>query len=241
MRRLYGLDALRGIAAICVMVGHFAATFGLGEYPFHAGLAVDLFFILSGFVMTRTYEERLRSGLTAPQFIALRYRRLFLPLAIGSTLGLIGAAAVIGPAPQLLASWVFILAFLPTVWLGNAFLLNGPAWSLFLEILSNALHGTLLAKTSTRRLAALYAASVAVFIATYFAGLSHWDYGLSAILWLIPRELSAYLIGIIIFRVYGDRPLGNRPAIAIAAFMACLWAATLNPFVELACALVFAP
>lgn len=241
VRRLYGLDALRGIAALAVMVGHFAAAFGLGAYPLHAGLAVDLFFILSGFVMTRTYEARLRDGLTAPQFIALRYRRLFLPLAIGSTLGLVAAAAVVGPSPHLMAAWVFMLAFLPAFWMSNAFPLNGPAWSLFVEILSNAVHAALFAKARTITIAAVCAACATVFIASYFAGLSRWDYGLDAILWLIPRELSCYLIGIILHRVYGERPLGDQPTFAVAAFVVALWAATLNPYVELACVFIVAP
>ena len=241
MRRLYGLDALRGIAALAVMLGHFTAIYKLGGLPLSSALAVDLFFILSGLVMARTYEERLRDDLTASQFLALRYRRLFLPLAIGSTICFIATAAMFGLSIQLLASWLLILAFLPTFWTPNAFPLNGPAWSLFLEILSNAMHGVLLAKRKTGALIALWAGCAIVFICMYLAGMSRWDYGLDAILLVIPRELSCYLIGIILCRVYGDRPLGTHPAFAILAFTVALWAATLHPLVELICALIVAP
>lgn len=60
--RLYGLDALRGVAAIAVAVHHLARTYHLPALPLNPAIAVDLFFILSGFVMTRTYEDRLRRG-----------------------------------------------------------------------------------------------------------------------------------------------------------------------------------
>ncbi|RWH17217.1 acyltransferase family protein, partial [Mesorhizobium sp.] len=80
--RLYGLDALRGVAALAVALHHFAHAYHLPPLPINPFLAVDLFFILSGFVMARTYEGRLRNGLTTVRFIGLRYRRLFMPLAI---------------------------------------------------------------------------------------------------------------------------------------------------------------
>ncbi|RWD64150.1 MAG: acyltransferase, partial [Mesorhizobium sp.] len=72
--RLYGLDALRGVAAVAVALQHLMRIYHLPEAPLNPFLAVDLFFILSGFVMARTYEDRLRRGLSAVGFIGLRYR-----------------------------------------------------------------------------------------------------------------------------------------------------------------------
>src|SRR5690348_12833235 len=89
VKRLNGLDALRGVAALVVAFHHLSVisvSRGLGELPF---LAVDLFFVISGFVMARTYEERLQTTLSTPRFILLRYKRLWLPLAIGTMLGMI--------------------------------------------------------------------------------------------------------------------------------------------------------
>ena len=70
--RLLGLDALRGIAAIMVVMFH------LGLPMMGSHLAVDFFFMLSGFVMARTYDERLQTGAMSPlAFMIKRYRRLW--------------------------------------------------------------------------------------------------------------------------------------------------------------------
>lgn len=238
--RLHGLDALRGLAALFVAIHHLIRIEGRPS-PIGPALAVDLFFILSGFVMTRMYEMRIRDGLTAVQFLKLRYLRLFTPLAIGSTLGFIWAVSTLGPSIDLAAAYVLILAFLPAFWMAKAFLINVPAWSLFLEILSNALHGAVLAHMRNGQLLGLWGAATVAFVGTYVAGLSRWDHDIGSILWLIPRELSCYLAGILLFRVYGDRPLGNQPLGAIALFALLLVTAQLNPFLELAAVLIAAP
>lgn len=63
MSRLSGLDAIRGIAALIVVVRHFQQTFYLSELPISAGVSVYMFFVLSGFVMARTFEARMLAGL----------------------------------------------------------------------------------------------------------------------------------------------------------------------------------
>lgn len=57
------LDGLRGVAALCVLVSHLfeAIAFANGDAEqncFHRFLAVDFFFILSGFVMSYAYDDR---------------------------------------------------------------------------------------------------------------------------------------------------------------------------------------
>ena len=239
--RLQGLDALRGIAALAVALHHLGRLYGRAGPPVLPSLAVDLFFILSGFVMARTYEARMRDRLTAVQFIALRYRRLFLPLAVGSTLGLVWATIRYGPSGELVLAYALILAFLPAFWMANCFLINGPAWSLFIEILSNGLHGALFGKLSKHAVFALWIVITIVFCVTFLAGISHWDPGIAAILSLIPRGLSCYLMGILLFRHWGDAPIGNQPLVAIAIFPILLMAALINPWVELATVLIAAP
>ena len=204
---MHGLDAIRGIAAL-VVVFHHLATFsgraGFGELPF---FAVDLFFVLSGFVMTRTYEPRLRHGhLTTISFVAIRYRRLFLPLAIGTTLGVSSALFRFGPSIEYLPAYALALLFLPAFWMTGAFLFNVPAWSLFIEIATNAIHGALLAKRSVRTLLVLLIANAALTIGLLSIGLAHWGEGIVPILSCIPRELSFYIAGILLFRIFGDAP-----------------------------------
>ena len=75
------LDGLRGVAAVSVLVYHLfeaiAFADGATEQRFYHGfLAVDFFFVLSGFVMGYAYDERLKTGsLTTGGFIRRRLDR----------------------------------------------------------------------------------------------------------------------------------------------------------------------
>lgn len=60
--RLTTLDGLRGAAAVSVMIFHFVGLFRTGRSLPSAYLAVDMFFILSGFILSRLYETPLRAG-----------------------------------------------------------------------------------------------------------------------------------------------------------------------------------
>ena len=69
------LDALRGIAALLVVMLHGGMPF-FPFFPHLAYLAVDLFFVLSGFVLSYAYQGRLDHGLTTTRFLAHRLIRL---------------------------------------------------------------------------------------------------------------------------------------------------------------------
>lgn len=88
---LQGLTALRGVAALFVMAHHFLFVL-LEELPkalpshlfYKSYLWVDLFFILSGFVLAYVYSESFKSGVKRPQylhFIWARFARIY-PLHI---------------------------------------------------------------------------------------------------------------------------------------------------------------
>ena len=73
-----------------VMIYHLPVIFGF-NIP-HAYLAVDLFFMLSGWVMAYSYEERIGQGLAFKQFALQRLARLYplygVALALGFSLAL---------------------------------------------------------------------------------------------------------------------------------------------------------
>jgi len=137
------MDGLRGIAAMTVVLFH---SFG-GSLAPNAHLAVDLFFILSGFVIAYSYDDRLRSGMATSDFIAKRLIRLY-PMGLVGALGGILIAVVHNttnpadayPPGSIAASGGLSLAMLP--YLGqainnNAFSFNPPLWSLFFELAAN--------------------------------------------------------------------------------------------------------
>lgn len=202
--RLIVLDGIRGVAAVLVALHHFMWFIGAGGLGPIPQFAVDAFFILSGFVMARTYEQRMRTGLSAPSFIALRYRRLWFPMFAGTTLGLVHGVLYGGTFIDLATAYAVGLLFLPTVWMPVAFWLNTPAWSLFLEILANAIHGSVLWRIPTKPLLGIAAACAVVSGALMPFGLGVWHLDTVSIISLLPREMAVYICGVVIFRVRGD-------------------------------------
>jgi peptidoglycan/LPS O-acetylase OafA/YrhL len=70
------LDGIRGLAAIFVLNRHTGDFWGFLFYRSY--LAVDLFFILSGFVISYAYDEKLRNGvITLKDFVLIRLIRLY--------------------------------------------------------------------------------------------------------------------------------------------------------------------
>lgn len=140
------LDGIRGVAAIFVLIRHTGGLWGF-EF-FRSYLAVDIFFILSGFVIAHAYDEKLRSAaLSFTDFAKLRVVRLY-PVFIFS-LALMSAVMLL----QTLAgkhhgdfSWAqfgeviaLTALFLPShLGKDNAlFPINSPYWSLFFELVAN--------------------------------------------------------------------------------------------------------
>ena len=81
------LNGLRGVAALAVAAYHGPQLFGVSHHLPHAYLAVDLFFVLSGFVMAHVYLGRITGGMALARFIQLRMARLYPLLALITLVG----------------------------------------------------------------------------------------------------------------------------------------------------------
>lgn len=154
--RLPLLDAMRALAAFLVLLFHVDVIFGGPPLFRHTELAVDFFFMLSGFVLTFGLERGQRSG----SFILARIGRLWPMMALGSIVG-VGAAWLRGGDPQALAvSFLLAVLLLPsTIVRSPIFPLNGPQWSLMLELIANVAHALVLRRLPTRMLLILAASS----------------------------------------------------------------------------------
>jgi peptidoglycan/LPS O-acetylase OafA/YrhL len=136
------LDGLRGVAAAFVAMRHTAFFHNLG---IHGGyMAVDLFFVLSGFVIAHAYERRLAAGLGAGRFLVLRYLRLWPVYLIGAGLGLAAALCHALPGRENLSPAEvarvapFALAMLPGPHIRQMlYPVDSVAWSLALELIIN--------------------------------------------------------------------------------------------------------
>jgi peptidoglycan/LPS O-acetylase OafA/YrhL len=81
-QRFETLDALRGLAALAVVSGHTQDLFGGSIFPL-GYLAVDFFFMLSGFVLAYAYGQRVEGGLTVGHFMKARLIRFYALYLIG--------------------------------------------------------------------------------------------------------------------------------------------------------------
>jgi peptidoglycan/LPS O-acetylase OafA/YrhL len=173
------LDGVRGIAAIFVFTRH-ASDFW-GWRPYRSYLAVDLFFLLSGFVIAYAYDERLRNKtMSTRQFLLTRLIRLypmFLLSVILSSVVMIGKSASGTQEHSTFAEMLGVFAltalFLPAKMQGNVqlFPLNGPYWSLFYELVANTLYALLVPILNTYVLAFIVAGSlVAVCVGAVLHG-----------------------------------------------------------------------
>ena len=176
------LDGLRGVAALLVVWYHvfegfaFAEGFnGAGDGVItvinHGYLAVDFFFLLSGFVMGYAYDDRWRKGFTVREFFRRRLIRLHPMVAFGAVFGaltfLLGGAQQWDGTPVAfhfvllaLIAGCFMIPALPGVGYevrgnGEMFPLNGPSWSLFFEYIGNILYALAICRLSTRWLTLL--------------------------------------------------------------------------------------
>ena len=89
------LDALRGVAALAVLLLHTRNYLLWPDLARSAYLAVDFFFVLSGFVVAHAYDAKLGRSLPVTRFLKLRLIRLH-PLHLAGIL--VGAAAVVPAA-----------------------------------------------------------------------------------------------------------------------------------------------
>src|SRR5215469_8721063 len=78
-KKILPLESLRGIAALCVALHHVHTQSPLTENAFiaHANLMVDLFFVLSGYVIAHSYVDRLTTVSAVVAFQRKRFWRLY--------------------------------------------------------------------------------------------------------------------------------------------------------------------
>ena len=176
------LDALRGAAALMVVWYHFFEGFAFAEGTAittfnHGHLGVDLFFMLSGFVISYAYDDRWQSTpnpLTLKEFFKRRLIRLHPMLIMGAIIGFItfllqGGVKWDGTATPMswsLVALVLTMFFIPAYpgapydlrGNGEMYSLNGPSWSLFFEYIGNILYALIIRRLGNRALAVLTAA-----------------------------------------------------------------------------------
>jgi len=207
------LDALRGVAALAVVFHHFSTRIDLGGFFAHGYLAVDFFFVLSGFVIAHAYGPRLANGaMSVGRFVLIRAIRL-LPLVF---LGTLIAVAIEWRRPDILdqgvhfkdtlLALVFGDLLVPTLWPTSlqpnvAFPLNVVVWSLFFEAAANLFYAPLAHLRRGRWILVATAAVSAIMIVkgaeifgavNFGAEITGFGYGFARVGWSFSLGLALF-------------------------------------------------
>lgn len=242
------LDGLRGVAALLVLWYHVHEGFAFASGAPIIGsinygyLAVDFFFMLSGFVIGYAYDDRLHRSMSLGNFARRRLIRLHPMVVFGALLGVVcfliqGAEQWDGTpasAPGIMTALLCAMLFIPALpggfyevrGNGETFPLNGPAWSLFFEYIGNIIYALVISRLRTRIVGILAIAlgiGLAVFTWTDASGYGSlgvgWTMGDYGFLSGSLRMLCPFTCGIFLSRVF-------RPVAVKGAFWLC--AATLT-------------
>lgn len=221
------LDGLRGVAALVVLLFHVLEIFSNGDHSQqiinHGYLAVDFFFMLSGFVIVHAYDGRWQQGMRLGSFAWRRLVRLHPMILMGMTIGAVlfyaGAQAQLFPAIAGTPLWKLLLVLaigyllIPVPlsldirgWT-EMYPLNGPAWSLFYEYVANMLYALVLRRLSNAWLAVLVLAAAAVtghYLLTTKAGdiIGGWALTPEQVRLGLTRLAFPFLAGMLLRRLY---------------------------------------
>jgi peptidoglycan/LPS O-acetylase OafA/YrhL len=263
------LDGLRGTAALSVRMFHIWEMLvpDLAHNPMrHTFLAVDFFFLMSGFVLGHAYDARLaaprglREALDLPGFFKRRLMRLHpmvvISMVIGITLYLldpyadeaqrIGEHLSLG---RLVLCVGLSMLLLPTPplpnTLGETHPVNGPSWTLFQEYIANMLYGLLGHRMGLRlhRALCVISALLLLWTAEHFGDLGHgWGWG---DFWAAPVRLACpFLSGLLIYRLRLSLRL-PQPFLVLSALLVGIFIAPpmgrFNGLFEAACVIVVFP
>ena len=247
------LDGLRGVAAALVLFYHifeglaFAeATNGVGSGLIttlnHGHIAVDFFFILSGFVISYAYDDRW-AKMSTWQFFKRRLIRLHPMLVMGTIIGFM-AFAFVGferwdgsttPTGWVMTALLLTMFMIPAVpgvpyevrGNGEMFPLNGPGWSLFFEYIGNILYALLMRRMSTKILT-IFTILLGCVHAWFFIG-NVSGYDMVGVGWTIDeinfwgglvRMLFPFSMGMLLARTFRPRKIKGAFYICSIALVA---------------------
>ena len=221
-RRFDALDSLRGLLACLVVVFHFWGNGPLTTTTFvrNGFLAVDFFFVLSGFVIAANYETKLGTWDGVSRFLLLRLGRV-VPLHLAMLAALLAVELLAWlKYPHLLHHVPFGPTRSPLALGTNALLLQGlgiheglawnaPAWSISAEVWTYvmfALGSIALGRHRLRLLLWLLPACLLALALSPRGMDSTYDYGLL-------RSVVGFAIGVTCWRFFN----AHRPAFGEAA------------------------
>jgi peptidoglycan/LPS O-acetylase OafA/YrhL len=170
---------------------------------------VDLFFVLSGFVVAAAYEARLSEGLSLLQFLTIRLARLYPLYILGTLISVLGLIISFmrhhGLTDFHAAFWKavpFAVIMLPSPSfgvMGNVYPLNFPAWSLFFEIIINVVYAATIRFWSFWSIGICCGISALIMICYPVVQQGGWNH--DNFLYGFVRVLYSFPMGVLIYRL----------------------------------------
>jgi peptidoglycan/LPS O-acetylase OafA/YrhL len=242
------LDGLRGVAALSIVVLHCHRFIGDIGRP-SAALAVDLFFVLSGFVLAYAYESKLATQ--SGNFLKSRFIRLYPLYLIGTVLGIIealmsiryGGGSETWTWREFWTSLPFGLAMLPAPG-KTMYPFDGVMWSIFFELFINAVWAIFWRPLqSTRVLVATIllsglglAANVVYWHSEIALGMS-WESFIGGAF----RVSYSFFLGVLLFRYHKQWTLPKVPPILLFVGLPAILFLPMAPAIQLVVALLVLP
>jgi peptidoglycan/LPS O-acetylase OafA/YrhL len=241
--RFSALDAIRGLVAIAVMYLHYAGRSGLDWIP-RAWMAVDVFFIMSGFVLTHSYTQKIADGrLSFMGFVKIRLVRLMPLYLFGLVLGYfcmiytcgLPNATCSSSVMTALGMGMFVLPYFTDIlWpfaastLLTPFPLNVPSWSLCFELFVNLVFFYWIVNTKNRQVWLVIGLALLGYMAAYhYNGSVNGGWTNSNFYVGFPRVIYHFFVGVLIYTQYQKFGF-NSKTIAFAAIALLLGTYAIN-------------
>ncbi|HKT53256.1 MAG TPA: acyltransferase [Caulobacteraceae bacterium] len=213
-RAFQTIEALRGVGAFLVVMRHVPYFFGPVQVP-ESFLAVDLFYLVSGFVVAHAYGQRLAAGGFVWTFMKTRIIRLYPLYFIGVVLGVIAASYSAYMDPKGFWNWgkigegfaagLFLIPIFPGL-SANGSTLDGPTWTLVPELIANLAYALLIRFLKLWLLAAIIViGGVGVVAAELTYGTLDVGYSPTDQWTALARVTFSFFAGVLVYRLVGER------------------------------------
>lgn len=230
MREMVTHTSLRGVAALLVVVFHYRTMFadevGLDKFTSffeRSYVFVDMFFVLSGFVLSAVYVSKFEAGASRDRFVGFYGKRVarIYPLHIATMLVMIGLYLMKSRGDL----WVLAgdvaenLAMVHAWGVSDRYVLNFPSWSISVEWAAYLVFPFLCMFMSRARMrVAMFLIVLGAYLYMAIAwGSLHHDERLGLV-----RGLPAFMLGVLVYRYRDSFQLRSGSVLSAIQFVAVL-------------------
>lgn len=230
----YVLDFLKVISIFIIVMWHSALFKGI----LHSGyLAVELFFIISGFLLCNTYEIKKYS---IREFVKSRLRKLYFPYVIAYVF--LAIVKIVFHSPFKYSKWYSLITELlciQGIGIKGSGQVNYPMWYLSVLIIVSIVIYTMLTITPNRvfNITGTILIFIGIVMLTENTDLELFDY-IHGIYQPVIRGITEMLIGVMLFRLPRIRINDAIPFVMVMILISMMFSEKTNDFMFLVIAAI---